>query len=220
LFTILLSNNLLAGLKESFPKGSGSKFVLAMNSSQAQLTISIAEVGENFVDIEYFIQSTVPLPLKLWQQFKLERSGNGPFKVKKGYIKSADMVEPEELTSKYMSGYGDLKVAEFLINDEKAMEKSGHKKIGNEKIIIPAAPKGIASVHYQKKTKTKTIDYWISKEAKPIGLVKLEQKGDKPSDNYTISLLAIVKNVAATIDPNKSVALTDKGKSFLNLNVD
>lgn len=199
-------------LSKSFPAGSGSRFVFTMtNGPSADLVISVAGSSPRKVSIEYYFASAAgPIPTEMWQQFVLEHSGQGAAQLTAGYILAQELSRPEKLTPEYLKGFDGVVTSDFLFSDAKTLARF---KIGEENVTSPAG--SVLCSHYRQERNGQTTDYWISDEARPIGLVKLASKGSKPDHNYTVTLSALLKNVKPKIDPAQAVPLSPKGKSLL-----
>ena len=202
-----------ADLSQSFTPGKGCLYQLEVKGQQIPLDVSIyvASSSKDRVSIEYFISSRESLiPVEMWQQFEIAPSSGGT-KVTKGYVQTKELKNPETLTGDYLNGFDGVKVNDFLFSSESELSKN---KIGVEEVEVPAGKD--KATHYRTVAAGQTIDYWISDEAKPIGLVKLTSK--HPTDekkNYSLALTSLMKNVKPFIDPSKAVPLSDRGKSYL-----
>jgi hypothetical protein len=216
LILLLLAAPLLAGaqaLQTKFPAGQGSKFKLNLKegSDAVELAIYVASNRSKSVNVEYFIESKEgPVPIQMWQQFEIELKSNGPAEVVRGYIQTKELKKPETLTSEYLQGMkGGIQVNDFLFGSPDELNK-----IGSGKITTLAGE--TEATHYRTVSGGTTIDYWISEEAKPIGLVKLISKSDKDkTKDFSLELVTLMSNVKAKIEPIEAVPLTDVGKSFL-----
>lgn len=214
LFGFLISSQVFgADLSQSFPPGKGCLYQLEVKGQQIPLDVSIyvASSNKDKVSIEYFISSRESLiPIEMWQQFEIAPSSGGP-KVTKGFVQTKELKNPEALTGEYLNGFDGVKVNDFLFSTESELNKN---KIGIEEVEVPAGKD--KATHYRTVTAGQTIDYWISDEAKPIGLVKLTSKhATDQKKNYSLVLTSLMKNVKPFIDPAKAVPLSDRGKSYL-----
>ena len=201
-------------LKDRFPPGSGSNFKMTMSQGgpSIQVGIYIASAKSSSVNIEYFIESQSGLiPISMWQQFEIDLGAGFGAKIKNGYVKTKELPKPEKMTSEYLLGGTGVQVNDFLFNDPKVLQKN---KVGDETIQILAGE--TKSAHYRTSNNGQTVDYWISDEAKPIGLVKLISSHPKDANqNYSLELSGLMRNVKPMIDPAQAVPLTATGKSFL-----
>lgn len=201
-------------LSKSFPVGKGSKFKLNMKDSGAPVNVLIytAAVGSKSVNIEYFMESEQSLiPIQMWQQFQVEVSAGSPAKVLKGFVQTKELKQPEEMGQEYLKGFNGVKVNDFLFSSKEELDKN---KVADETVSVLAGK--TKTTHYRTSNNGQTIDYWISDEAKPIGLVKLVSHSEKdPNQNYTLELVNLMNNVKAKIDPQGAVPLSALGKSLL-----
>ena len=212
---LVISQSLFAeSLKDKFPVGSGSNFKMQMASGGASIQVGIYVASNTLstVNIEYFIESQSGLiPISMWQQFEIDMGSGFGAKIKDGYVKTKEIPKPEIMTSEYLVGGSGVQVNDFLFNDPKVLEKN---KVGDENIQIAAGE--TKTSHYRTSNNGQTVDYWISAEAKPIGLVKLTSKHPKDNNqNYSLELVGLMKNVKRMIDTSQAVPLTAAGKSFL-----
>jgi hypothetical protein len=177
------------------------------------VSIYVAAASERRVNIEYFIESTKGLiPVRMWQQFELALNSNGPLEVVRGFVKTKELKYPEEFQGRYLQGStGGPQVNDFLFTSTKEIEKN---KVADETIAIAAG--STKAMHYRTQSNGATIDYWISYEAKPIGLVKLiSQHPSDKKQNYQLELDSLIENVRPHIDPADAKPLSDAGKALL-----
>ncbi len=195
-------------LARLFPAGSGSRFLLhADTAGDAELVISIAAAETARLSVEYYVSSRAAgIPVELWQQFVLSSPVAGAPKIEEGYFFAKELTAPEKLTGEYLRGLDGLVTADFLFPSKQALDKF---KVGEESVTVPAGT--VKAIHYRQPP----IDYWISDDAKPIGLVKLVSSGDKPKNRYRLELESIVRNVKPKIDPARAVPLSEKGRALL-----
>jgi hypothetical protein len=83
-------------------------------------------------------------------------------------------------------------------------------------LSVPASSTPLLATRYEQEKEGQVLTYWISDEARPLGLVKLRSRGPKASQNYELVLVSLLKNVGRKIDPNKAVALTAEGRAVLD----
>lgn len=199
-------------LSKSFPAGKGSTFKLVMQDGPPiDLSIYVASSTSGAVNVEYYMNATGSLvPVQMWQQFEVKIS-RGKADIQKGYLKTKELRAPQIIPSEYLKGYDGVQVNDFLFSSEAELDKN---KIGVDEVDIPAGK--TKANHYRTINNNQTIDYWISDDAKPIGLVKLVSTSLKdPKKNYKIELKSLMENVRATIDPSLAGPLTDVGRAFL-----
>lgn len=200
-------------LAKSFPVGKGSNFSLKMKEGgdPINLTITIASVSTNAVNIEYFMEANGLIPLQMWQQFEIAVPNSGPAQIRQGWVKTKELKAPEIMTEEYLKGFDGVQVSDFLFTDQATLDKN---KIGIESVQIPAGK--TTATHYRSSNNGQIVDYWISDVAKPIGLMRMiSTHPDKPAQNYTLELKNLVNHVKPTIDPAKAVPLTAVGRSLL-----
>jgi hypothetical protein len=211
----LLSLNAFAqNLSQSFPAGKGSSFKITMKGDKANpvfLSLYVAGTRVDSVHIEYFMETKGLIPLQMWQQFEIGISSKGA-EIRKGYVQTKELTAPESMPPEYLKGAsGGIQVNDFLFADKAQLDKD---KVGVENVEIAAGT--TKSTHYRVSGNGQTVDYWISDDAKPMGLVMLVSKSDKDENqNYSLELTSLMDNVKAKILPEKAVPLTDIGKSLL-----
>ena len=215
LLILLFTQSLFAEtLKDKFPAGSGSSFKMTMSQGgpAIQVAIYVASAKSSLVNIEYFIESQSGLiPISMWQQFEIDLGAGFGAQIKNGYVKTKELPKPEKMTSEYLVGGSGVQVNDFLFNDPEVLQKN---KIGDETIQIMAGE--TKASHYRTSNNGQTVDYWISDEAKPIGLVKLTSAHPKDAtQNYALELVGLMRNVKPMIDPTQAVPLTARGIALL-----
>lgn len=214
LILLLCSTNLFAqNLSTSFPAGKGANYKVLMKKDPQpiQLAIYIAGTRVDSVHVEYYMTTKGIIPLQMWQQFEIG-VGKGPAEIRKGYVLTNEMKTPETIPSDYLKGAaGGIQVNDFLFKDKASIEKY---KVGEE--IVEIAAGSTKATHYRTSSNGQTVDYWVSDDAKPLGLVLLTSKSDKnENQNYSIELTSVADNVKPKILPENAVPLTDKGKAYL-----
>lgn len=211
LFLFFFSISLIASGADEFVKGSGSEFSMNSNGVSSKLNIYISESSFSRLGIEYHFMTTGLIQKQMWQQFVMGLHSDGPLSMEAGYVKTPELKKPEKLTSEYLNVNKGVQLDQFFFSKKSELDKY---KIGVEKIEVPAG--NLQATHYRKKNNGQVVDFWISDTVKPIGMVKLISKNSKVVEhNYEIELVSLLRNVKATIDPKKAVALTDEGKKAL-----
>ncbi|MEW6055106.1 MAG: hypothetical protein AB1540_00705 [Bdellovibrionota bacterium] len=204
------SNAKPKSIAESFPPGSGSKFLLSMaDGTSANLIISIASSSSSRVAVEYYFSST-DAPIELWQQFIIEGAGTARLRVAEGYIYAKELKHPERIPKDHLTGIDETEINEFLFSTS---IQSAEFRVGEDVVQVPAGQ--VSAKRFKKQREGATLEYWISEQASPLGLVKLVSKGPKPEQNYTIVLGSLVKNVKPKIDPSAAEPLSATGRGFL-----
>jgi hypothetical protein len=207
-----------------FPAGSGSRFRLVTDGGKisTSLVISVAEVEKRSLRLEYFMSNAdAMIPIELWQQFRLEASDDaGSVRLTEGYVFASHMKNPEKLPEEGLRGFDGVVMSDFLVSlsSKASRDRFAASYKGTERIQVPASgPKGIEARKFVQDRGGQVVTYWISDEARPIGLVKLVSTGAKPSQNYEVTLEAVVKGVKARINPAEAKPLTDAGRMLTAL---
>lgn len=210
---ILFSINCFAqNLSQSFPAGSGSNFEIKFQNQNAPINASIYIAGTRTesVFVEYMMETKELIPVQLWQQFEIQISENGS-KIKSGYVLGKDFKSPEIIPPEFLKEESGIPLSDFLLKKENEFKKF---KIADE--IVEIAAGSTKATHYRMTKNDQILDFWISNEAKPLGLVMLTSKNSKvPDQNYSLQLVSLIENIKAKIEPEKSVPLTEKGKSIV-----
>jgi ankyrin repeat protein len=202
-----------ASLSESFPAGKGANYNVKMkqDATPIHLSLYVSNTRVDSVNIEYFMETKGILPVQMWQQFEIGINPDGA-QIRKGYVMTKELEQPESMPPEYLKGAsGGIQVNDFLFANKAQLDKD---KVGEE--IVEIAAGTTKATHYRVTNNGQTVDYWISDDAKPMGLVMLVSKSEKSANqNYSLELVSLMDNVKAKIQPEKAVPLTDKGKAFL-----
>lgn len=210
LFTSLSA---LAQLGRSFPAGSGASYNIKMKSDSTPINLQlyVASSRTDSVNIEYFMETKGIVGVQMWQQFEIGVAPGKGAQIKKGYVLTKELSRPESMPAGYLQGAEDgIQVNDFLFVDKAKLDKD---KVGDEMVEIAAGE--TKATHYRTTGNGQTVDYWISDEARPMGLVMLVSKGTKPEQNYSLELVNLMDNVKAKIRPEDAVPLSAKGREFL-----
>lgn len=201
----------LAGLAKG--QGSGSRFTLESQGSTFDMNVGLVKVdaARDRAVIEVYASDQFSDPL--WQQFTLDVKGDRPA-VESGYIQVGDKA-PMILPKQYLSGIGNLDVSLFLLSeaDLRAGNSKELKSLGRETITTQAGT--VTCSHYRVDKGGQTLDFWVSDEAKPIGLVRMHSTGKKKEDTYRLELKELLSGIAAKIDSSKAGPLSDEMKAIL-----
>jgi len=199
-------------LSQSFPAGKGSSFKVKMRKDTEPIFLSIfvASTRVDSVNMEYFMETRGLVSVQMWQQFEIGVTNQS--KVKKGFVLTKEMKKPQIMPEEYLGGAaGGIQVNDFLFKDKAQLDKF---KVGEETIEIAAGT--TRATHYRTTGNGQTVDYWVSAEAKPIGLVLLTSKSEKvESQNYSLELTGLIDNVKAKIIPEEAGPITEEGKRYL-----
>ncbi|MEI8345916.1 MAG: hypothetical protein WCG27_00505 [Pseudomonadota bacterium] len=211
---LLAGNTSYAQLSKTFQNGTGNQYkIYFKDGGEVNLAIYVAYSDKESIALEYYLEESQVKSVRLWKYFTLKKAATGPTTILNGYLLLPEMNGvPEIMEAKHWQGQDGLSLNNFLLNNPEQLKKI---KVGEEEITIPAGK--VKAIHYRHKqaNENQQLDFWISDEAKPIGLVKLVSEGKKSDANYSIMLTSMIKNITPTIDPKKAVPLTNKGKAIL-----
>ena len=201
-------------LSQSFPAGSGANYKIKMQADPTPILLQlyVASTRVDSVNIEYFLETKGLVSVQMWQQFEIGVAPGKAAEIRKGYVLARELTKPESMPKAYLEGAsGGIQVNDFLFADKARLDKD---KVGIEMVEISAG--ATKATHYRAASNGQTVDYWISDEAKPMGLVMLVSKSEKdPNRNYSLELVNLMENVKAKIKPEESVPLTENGKGLL-----
>lgn len=212
---VLVTNISLA---QSYNIGDGAKYGLtfAQNPGQeAQLEIYVTDSKFNKLNIEmHFFQQGSLIPMEMWHQTEFNLTDHGVIPIN-GYVTYQLIDNQDSKPEKYDPlEYGSynpgLQIKDFIFSKAEDIDKF---KIGSESVETPAGT--VIAAHYRKSENGQTLDFWISDQVKNIGIVKMESKGKDPSQNYSIQLKSLIRNVGAKINPTDAIPLTEATKQVL-----
>ena len=193
-----------------FEKGSGSEYTLKMQDSIAQLSIYITDKKKDFVNVEFHFGTSGLWISNMWQQFKLDIRQGSSIGISQGFIKTGKDKPVEKMIREQFELNTGVQVHQFLFSEKTEIQKDF---IGVETVELPAGT--IQAEHYRKVSDGQTVDFWISSKVKPIGLVKLVSKSKiKSTNNYSIELSSLLKNIKPAIDPLKAAEMSQKSKEM------
>lgn len=201
-----------AGEFDRYKKGVGAKFKISMpHSPPAQLMMYVVDKSSDEIGLEfYFSNPLLPMPLKLWQQFRLKGSAKSGLQLTEGYLQDAEMKQPQRLPREYLQGYEGVQMNSFLIGGREDLDEhyvgDAEKKVGSATVTTK---------HYRIEENGQTVEFWLHEKAEPFGLVALKSEGQKSSQNYQLELKGLVKNARGKIEPSKAVPLSDKMRGLL-----
>jgi len=215
LISMLFTVNIFGQSFENFKIGEGAKyFMKTPGSADAEVSIYFTDVKKESISVEFFVDAQNTLvPVKLYQQFLLAKKTDGSLMIKEGYFQGQSQKNPQKMSGESFSNNNGVELNDFLFSDEKTLNSA----------LVEAAtlktPAGTLSTnHYRKSRNNQTVDFWISKEAKPLGLVKLVSTGPKNSNqNYELELISLLKNVKAAINPKDAKEMDAKEKTLINM---
>ncbi len=207
IFCLFLNNIVYA-----FNVGEGSEFIMSTEGQKVELSIYISKVKNKNIGVEFHFGSGGLFTSNMWQQFEMDISKSQGIQIQKGYIKTAENEKPEILLKKHFYMNEGVQVQDFLFSNENEIKKDF---VAHEMIEIPAGT--IKASHYRKIHDGQTVDFWISDQVKPIGLVKLISKSKvKKTNNYTIELNSLLKNVKPAINSQEAIPMGQKTKKLLS----
>lgn len=184
-----------------YKKGEGSKYLFEGFMGQAQVIMTVADQSESKLAIEINFKTTTKVPQEMWQQFILEMDSSKKLVLKEGYMHSTLSEKAEKINLKSLAATEDFEMKDFLITNKEELQKN---KVAEEKVQTPAGL--IQTTHYRVKSKGATLDYWISEQALPFGLVKMVSSGPEEKHKYSMTLEMRVKGVKPKINPKNVVS--------------
>lgn len=207
---LLIASGALYG--EAFQKGAGSQYLMTSNGVSSKLSIYVSDYSHDVLGIEYYFHiESFFNERQMWQQYVFKINKVGPLTVEAGYIKTPELDKAEKLDEEHMNVSSGVRLEEFLFSKKSDFIKF---QVGFENIETKAG--SIETTHYQKINNGQTVDFWISEDVEPIGLVRLRSKNPKVKEqNYEIELVSLLTGVKRKIDPAKAVKLSEKGKSVI-----
>lgn len=212
LFAITCFSSLSWAQFNGYKPGEGSKFKLEVGGQNVEVLITIASQSKSQINVEMLFkqQGLMNMGQPMWQQFEISRGSSGALEVNKGYVFFNKLQSPEILTPDYLNGFSGVQMNSFLFADAKHYKG---QYLGMQTIKTKAGP--TKARHFKHTDNGQTIEYWISDEAKPIGLVKLVSTGSKRDHNYKMELASLVKNVKPKINPKKAKPLSKLARETL-----
>lgn len=198
----------------AFVPGDGARYALTLQGSAVELSVIIARQQGRTVSVEYHLASQDGvMPMALWQQFVLDVPPRGAPTLVEGYLLQANGGAPEKIPADILQkGDPSAMLGGLLLRDAADLHAM---KVGEEAVDVPAGR--VKAVHFRKVQGNRTLDFWISDEARPLGLVKLVSSGKAPNDNYHLELDALLKNVAPRIDPRIAVPMQPATRQLLGI---
>lgn len=201
----------LAGLAKE--QGNGSRFKMHSQGSTFDLNVGLVKVDPAAARAVIEVYAAAQLSDPLWQQFTLDVKGDRPT-VESGYIQVGDKA-PMTLPKQYLTGVGSLDVSLFLLSESDLRTGTTRdlKNVGQETIATPAG--AVKCSHYQVEKAGQKLDVWVSDEARPVGLVRMQSAGKQKEENYDLELQELLSGVAPKIDPAKAGPLSEEMKKLL-----
>lgn len=178
--------------------GAGSLFTATLANKKLDLFVYITKVENKALFVEFHYSDSKSY--KTWQHYHLkkldEKLSLVKVLLKESLESEARLIEKGKLEINKGEGFP---LYEFLFRSPKSIEKN---LIGYE--VVQLAAGTINARRYRKRKNGQIIDFWINDQVKPITLVKLVSRGTKStSQNYSLELKSLIKNVSAQIDPDR-----------------
>ena len=200
----------------SFTKGSGSEFIFSSNGKSIPLNIYFTDIQDKSISVEFHFAANEMFMKNMWQQFELTRD-EAEIKIQAGYLKLGKEKDIEIMTHGHfgINNERGVEINQFLFSKKARINENF---ISDEIVEIPAG--SVIAKHYRKNKNGQIVDFWIADSVKPIGLVKLVSESKKyPSQNYSIELASLLKNVAAEIDPKKAKKMSKNSENILKFSL-
>lgn len=200
----------------TFVPGSGALYKMEMSGVATDISIYVADHNSGNLDIEYYFSSLAGFkPIEIWQQFRFKpqnKDGEQRAELDQGWILSKELKGPRRLPKAMLKGgAGGPDLMDFVLSGE-----SQARKVATEMVKIPAGETKAFKFLYEKNGQK--IEYWVSPDAKPMGLVKLISTGEDPKHQYKLTLQSLLKNVKAKIKADPAAPeLSPSEKSELGL---
>jgi hypothetical protein len=195
-------------------QGGGSRFKLHFQGSSSDMHVGLMKVdpAAQKVVLEVFAKSDYTEPM--WQQFIIGMKGDRPA-IEAGYVQVGSR-SPMILTAQYLAGTDSLDINMFLLTEAELRDgKQKHiQRLGQEKVTTAAG--AVMSTKYQMERPDQKLEFWLSDEARPIGLIRLVSTGKKTEQNYRLELEELLSGLAPKINPAKAVPLTDEVKKKIS----
>lgn len=178
--------------------GTGSLFTATLANKKLDLFVYITKVENKALFVEFHYSDSKGY--KTWQHYHLkkldEKLSLVKVLLKESLESEARLIEKGKLEINKGEGFP---LYEFLFRSPKSIEKN---LIGYE--VVQLAAGTVNARRYRKRKNGQIIDFWINDQVKPITLVKLVSRGTKStSQNYSLELKSLIKNVSAQIDPDR-----------------
>lgn len=207
LIGLFFSNTILA-----FTQGEGSEFIMETEGQKVSLSIYIVKVGQKNMSVEFHFGAGGIFTMNMWQQYQMDVSSADGVKIQKGFMLKDNAEKPEIMLREHFHQNDGVQVQDFLFSRKKEIAKDF---VAEEIVELPAGT--IKAKHYRKSHDGQIVDFWISSQVMPIGLVKLVSKSTKKkTNNYKIELSSLLKNVKPAIDPSKAIPMTGKTLEMLS----
>ncbi len=196
-----------------FKVGEGSSFILNTENRNIDLNVYVADRKKSSLDIEMHFGANGLIPVNMWQQFEFKLAKNRPIEISQGLLLVKGDKNPEIMPKAMFKQKEGVQVQDFLFSSKDELSKNF---VGDELVETPGQT--FIAKHYRRKNGEQVVDFWISEEVGPIGLVKLVSKSKtKKSQNYSIEFSSLLKNVAPSISPKNAVKMSEKNKKIFKI---
>lgn len=195
-------------------QGNGSRFKMHFQGSSSDMHVGLIKVDPTVGKVVLEVYAKAGITEPMWQQFIVSMKADRP-QIEAGYVQVGSR-SPMVLTSEYLAGAESLDVSMFLLTEAELREgkQKNIQRVGQEKLTTPAGT--VTCSRYQVERPDQKLEFWISDEARPIGLVKMVSTGKKTEQNYRLELEELLSGVVAKINPAKAVPLTDAVKKMIS----
>lgn len=195
-------------LAKSFPKGKGSRFELKLDGGmKTDVMIYVADSTKSAAAIEMYLSSAaMGMPLELWLLSRFGAKSEKKIELQDMFAWMKGSPAPEKIPAETVGRSKGLQLTDFMLRDAAAL---GALRVEKGPIQVPAGT--VQATHYRMKQNKNTIDFWISEEAAPLGLVKIDSTGENA---FSMALVTLLSNVQAKIDPRRAVPMTATTQSL------
>lgn len=180
-----------------FTVGSGSEFRFKSGPHSAAFPLSIYIVQSSFnrLKVEYHFADTASLlPSQQWQQYEFKRDQDNKMKIVSGRSLASGESQVKKIDLQVNQGKG-VEISQFLFGHSETQSNLFVKK---ELVEVPAGQ--VEAKKYEVSKNGQTVQFWISDQAKPIGLVKLVSRNPQNTkQNYSVELQSLIKSVSPKI---------------------
>lgn len=197
-----------------FKVGEGSSFALKTEGKTVDLNIYVAAREKKSLSVEMHFGAGGIFPFNMWQQFQFDFKENRPISISKGYILAKENKTAEIMPKELFKQDQGIQVQDFLFSKQSEFSKFF---VGDELVETPAGT--FVAKHFKRSRKGQIVDFWISEEVGPIGLVKLISTSEsKSSQNYSVELKSLLKRVRPTINPEDATEISKESRAIFITN--
>lgn len=195
-------------------QGNGSRYKMHFQGSASDMHVGLIKVDPAVGKVVLEVYAKADFTEAMWQQFIVSMKAERPI-IEAGYVQVGSR-SPMILTAEYLAGTESLDVNMFLLTEAELRDgkQKDIQRAGQEKITTPAGT--VLCSRYKVERPDQKLEFWLSDEARPIGLVRLVSTGKKTEQNYRLELEELLSGLAAKINPAKAVPLTDEVKKKIS----